>query len=74
MNNGPGRPINGLPTATHLLNVLQQYENKKLLDSAMNLSEIKTALAGLIVTDQMNKKEQNKNYMKKYRQDKKSSL
>tara|TARA_R100000081_G_C4707331_1_gene110911 strand:+ start:393 stop:614 length:222 start_codon:yes stop_codon:yes gene_type:complete len=65
---GPGRPANSLPTATHLLTVLEQYEKETdLVSNELTLIEIKQNLSIQIVQDQLQKKRNNKEYMKKWR-------
>ena len=65
---GPGRPANSLPTATHLLTVLEQYEKETdLLSDELTLAEIKQRLSIQIVHDQLRKRRSNQQYMKKWR-------
>lgn len=68
MPEGPGRPANSLPTATHLLTVLEQYEKETdLVSNDLTIAEVKQRLSVQIVHDQLRKRENNKKYMKKWR-------
>jgi hypothetical protein len=65
---GPGRPANSLPTATHLLTVLEQYEKETdLVSNELTITEVKQNLSIEIVHDQLRKRESNRKYMKKWR-------
>tara|TARA_A100001201_G_scaffold47074_1_gene47433 strand:- start:2635 stop:2859 length:225 start_codon:yes stop_codon:yes gene_type:complete len=65
---GPGRPANSLPTATHLLTVLEQYEKETdLVSNELTIAEVKQRLSIEIVHDQLRKRENNRKYMKKWR-------
>tara|TARA_Y100000996_G_C22168466_1_gene497631 strand:- start:243 stop:467 length:225 start_codon:yes stop_codon:yes gene_type:complete len=65
---GPGRPANSLPTATHLLTVLEQYEKETdLISDELTIAEVKQRLSVVIVHDQLRKRESNRKYMKKWR-------
>ena len=68
MPEGPGRPANSLPTATHLLTVLEQYEKETdLISDELTIAEVKQRLSVEIVHDQLRKRESNRKYMKKWR-------
>lgn len=68
MPEGPGRPANSLPTATHLLTVLEQYEKETdLISDELTVAEVKQRLSIEIVHDQLRKRESNRKYMKKWR-------
>ena len=68
MPEGPGRPANSLPTATHLLTVLEQYEKETdLISDELTIAEVKQKLSVEIVHDQLRKRESNRKYMKKWR-------
>ncbi len=68
MPEGPGRPANSLPTATHLLTVLEQYEKETdLVSNELTIAEVKQRLSIEIVHDQLRKRENNRKYMKKWR-------
>ncbi len=68
MPEGPGRPANSLPTATHLLTVLEQYEKETdLISDELTIAEVKQRLSVVIVHDQLRKRESNRKYMKKWR-------
>ena len=68
MPEGPGRPANSLPTATHLLTVLEQYEKETdLISDELTIAEVKQRLSIEIVHDQLRKRESNRKYMKKWR-------
>ena len=63
MPEGPGRPANSLPTATHLLTVLEQYEKETdLVSNELTITEVKQNLSIQIVKDQLQKKRNNKCY------------
>jgi len=65
---GPGRPANSLPTATHLLTILEQYEKETdLVSDELTVAEVKQRLSIEIVHDQLRKRESNRKYMKKWR-------
>lgn len=68
MPEGPGRPANSLPTATHLLTVLEQYEKETdLISDELTIAEVKQRLSVVIVHNQLRKRESNRKYMKKWR-------
>ena len=68
MPEGPGRPANSLPTATHLLTILEQYEKETdLVSDELTVAEVKQRLSIEIVHDQLRKRESNRKYMKKWR-------
>ena len=68
MPEGPGRPANSLPTATHLLTILEQYEKETdLVSDELTVAEVKQKLSIEIVHDQLRKRESNRKYMKKWR-------
>lgn len=68
MPEGPGRPANSLPTATHLLTVLKQYQKETdLISDELTIAEVKQRLNVKIVHDQLRKRESNRKYMKKWR-------
>lgn len=71
MGIGPGRPVDSLPTASHLLSVLDKYEKEtNIISDELTLAEIKQKLSSQIVFDELQKREKNKEYMKQWRQEK----
>lgn len=67
LKQGPGRPKNGLPTAAHVLDCIQRYESEGHFDQQMTVNDLKTKLSLMIVDDQVNKKQNQRIYMKEYR-------
>ena len=64
---GPGRPKNSLPTAAHVLQCVARYEKEGVFDQNMTITDIKLKLSEIIVDDQLNKKANQRIYMKEYR-------
>jgi len=68
MASGPGRPANSLPTASHLLSVLEKYEKETdIVSDELTLAEIKQRLSVKIVLDELQKKEKNKKSVQEWR-------
>jgi len=68
MVSGPGRPANSLPTASHLLGVLEKYEKETdIVSEELTLAEIKQRLSVKIVLDELQKKEKNKKSVQDWR-------
>ncbi len=67
MPKGPGRPANSLPTAAHLLGVLQKYIKADIINDQETVYTVKEKLVKQVIIDELNKRENMKTYVKKWR-------
>ena len=56
MPKGPGRPANSLPTAAHLLGVLQKYIKADIINDQETVYTVKEKLVKQVIIDELNKR------------------